>query len=278
MEDFELYTNQQKAKHYPKSQPYQIGPAGYRRRSFLTRRRTIAIVLSVISSTLLAGMGYEIVSRMKDTASLEEQTMAVVPFRHLIEKFSHSSKNTPGLTMPENKRPLHSLNTIGDTSQKMEFALNAKDELPGEDLLQGNLSDAYNNLLEMQALYENKLAQMAMANQTQEKELTAKLTELQSAYKKELHRSSQLKAQLEAATRFTSGLKNQVAVHKTLLSQAFSKTTPIKLKTKVASLMMRLSQEKLRMQEIEKNLQEAMQTVSELQERNKLLEQQMQNK
>lgn len=84
--------NKTSASNYSKSETYHSKSTKQKKRSSLVKRRNTAITLSVISSVILAGIGYEIVTNLNNEGvTSDKQAEAKVPLRILSEEEDYIS-------------------------------------------------------------------------------------------------------------------------------------------------------------------------------------------
>lgn len=117
--------------------------------------------------------------------------------------------------------------------------------------------------------------QTSYASRDNENVLKEQVKELQFLYKEEKSRSSQLESQLEALSRMTTNLQNELKAHETSYQQNEVAATPSRLRAKISYLTTRLAQEKSKLMNSEEKLQEMLHTMNEMKERNKHLESQL---
>lgn len=182
-------------------------------------------------------------------------------------------------------------NRLGTDDEYNEIA-QEKDETRHRFPLNFPASKDKNGLIGIDQFYESKFSEMAAAKQKLENQLREaeehnrlsqvdnsdtealkeKLEELQAAYREEQNRSSQLESQLQNFAKHGANLKQEMASQEG--AEAGNGPTTTKLRAKIAYLTSRLAQEKSKMMESEDKLVEVMQTLNDLKQRNKILEQQ----
>jgi chromosome segregation ATPase len=242
------------------------------------------------------------ITKLKQQISLLESTLSKTEdnLQQAILKVSNDSNNTSGLVDMEEFYETK-LEQLAKTNQILEEQLEEAEE--HLKLTQPNASssnEAFNVIskqlqgerAERQQL-EQELTQLRGRFQTTTpennsrygqrshndshtmKELKNKIQQLEILYDEEQNRAIQLESQLETLARLTTNLQEEMSAHEASITSNVPKSTPSKLRAKIAYLTTRLAQEKSKSMNSEEKLQELMFSMKEVQQRNSQLEQEV---
>lgn len=199
----------------------------------------------------------------------------------------------------QNKNPQEE--SIGEPSEKiheLELALASAKQQIAEQRYGSTSNPVEKGLVEMEEFYETKIKQLYESNRIFEEQLEEaeeKITQLEALqvnsnnystsnlskqkqtdseekYQKQLEINSELEKKITALNRFATRLENELEAYESAQQTNTIQLSPSQLKTKVAYLTTRLSQERSKQYDNDEKIEQLAMTVKELQMRNRDLE------